>query len=280
MESFGKDNVKMFLGDGVSLLNNIVARKSADIAIVDNPFRLNVMQKLWMYSAVAGALKDDGIMVVFDDQKGWEETLSVVDAYYHTIARFHLQKFRPMRKMAEVRSNFNIMNWLTPNMSSVVGSQKEWCIGYLAKQVISAKSRIHEQWTYNSADSVGRAAKCSKPHRGAKGIGMAGFILSHLSSYLDRSDIVVVDPYGGSGTFAIASQILGLTCYSSEIDGETFQDAKTKFLYAMEKEDNNRGWFKNRVKVFQSRSVGPKTKEQKSDDDSGNTKPRGTRAKS
>lgn len=258
MESFGKDLVQMYHGDGYTMLTDIVPHQSVDIAIVDNPFKREPIDKMWMYHAVGHALKDDGIMVVFDDQRGWDECNAAFEPYWHTMARFSLFKNRPQKKLGEAKSNVNIMNWLTPGMNEVVGSSQEWRIGYLYGEPMTAKSRINNIWSYNSSDKLGKAAGCKKLHRGVKGIGMAGFILKHLAASIERpeGDIVVADPYGGSGTFAIASQLLGMKCYSAEIDKVTFDNAKTKFLYAVDKAKTDRYWFKTSLKGFQDRVVG------------------------
>lgn len=257
MESFGKGNTNMYLGDGYNMLTNIVPRKSVDIAIIDNPFKLELEKKLWMYSAVGNVIKDDGILVVFDDERGWEETLPSINTYFHVICRTILWKGRPMRKIGEAKSNINYMQWVVPSINPLVNTGKEWHIQYLQDKPLINDNRISSAWYYNSSDKLGAAAKVKTLHRGSKGIGMAGFILSHLASFLKR-DIVVVDPYGGSGTFAIASNLLGMTCYSSEIDADIFADAKTKFVYAMDKAKSDKHWFKQSVVEFQRNTVGPR----------------------
>lgn len=246
----------MYLGDGEDLLQEVVPRKSADIVIIDNPFKLSKLKKMFMYSAAASAIKDDGVMVVFEDQRGWDETFPAIDPYYHVLARFHLYKNRAMRKLGEARSNYNIMNWLTPNVNELVGSQTEWHISYLRDKPMTAESRLKEIWVYNSSDALGRSAGCTTPHRGTKGIGLAGFLLSHIASVIGRNDIVVADPYGGSGTFAIASHLLGFSCYSSEIELDVFENAKTKFTYTLDKAKSDKYWFKTAIDQFKKRTVG------------------------
>lgn len=256
MESFNKDDIQMFHGDGEHMLREIVPHKSADIIVVDNPFRLSATKKLWMYSAVGASLKDDGVVVVFDDERGWEETLIGVKDYYQVLKDFYLIKNRTMRKPNGQRTNTNIMKWMTPSIFNHTGFKSEYQIGYVQGEPISKKSKIGEQWLYNSSDKLGLAAGCKRPHSGSKGIGMAGFILTHLAACLDRSDIVVADPYGGSGTFAIASQLLGFKCYSSEIEEKVYMDAKTKFSYAMKKAQTDKYWFREAIKQFRDRIVG------------------------
>lgn len=257
MESFGKDKVNMYYGDGFNMLSTVVPHKSADIAIVDNPFKLELAKKQWMYAAVASVLKDDGIMIIFDDERGWEQTVPALNGYFHVVGRTILWKGRPMRKTGEAKSNKTLMNWLLPSINPLIDSGKEWQMQYLANKPLTKDNRISEIWYYNSSDKLGLAAKVSKPHRGAKGIGMAGFLLSHMAGILKRDNITVVDPYAGSGTFAIASQLLGMQCYSSEIDQQTFEDAKIKFMYSLDKAKEDKYWFKSAITEFQNKIVGP-----------------------
>lgn len=257
MESFGKGQVNMYYGDGFNMLSTVVPHKSADIAIVDNPFKVSAESKYWMYSAVASVLKDDGVMIVFDDEQGWDETVHNISDYFHVVCRTVLWKGRPMRKLGEAKSNKTLMNWLLPSVNPLVNSGKEYVIQYLADKPIMKDNRISDVWYYNSSDKLGLVAKVKKPHRGSKGIGMAGFLLSHMASILKRDNITVVDPYGGSGTFAIASQLLGMRCYSAEIDLPTYEDAKTKFIYSMDKAKSHKYWFKASISKFQNHVVGP-----------------------
>lgn len=256
MESFGKDDVQMYHGDGYTMLTDIVPRKSVDIMIVDNPFKLDPVKKMWMYHGAGSALKEDGIVVVFDEQRGWDECQQALDPYWHVLHRVFLSKTRPQKKLQEAKSTINIMNWMTPAFNELVGSTQEYRIGYLYGKAMTSKSRINSIWNYNSSDKLGAAAGCENPHNAAKSIGMAGFILTHLAAAIDRSDIVIADPYGGSGTFAVASQLLGFKCYSSEIDKGVFENAKVKFSYAMEKQKTDKYWFKRSIGQFRDRVVG------------------------
>ncbi len=253
MESFGVEDVQMYLGDGNKLLTKVIPRKSVDIAIVDNHFESSQFHKLEMYAAIAGALKSDGIMVAFDSQRGWEDTVDHITDFYHILSRYRIIKKRPMRATGETRTNWNVMNWLTPDDNE---SGSEWKIGFIQGLPMTKENRLKEDWVYNSSDQLGRIAGCASPHHAAKGIGFAGFLLTHLSAVIGRSDIVVADPYGGSGTFAIASKLLGMKCYSSEIDKKAYDNAKTKFFYAMGKAKKERTWFKSSIKTFRNRIVG------------------------
>lgn len=258
MESYVDGDVRLILGDGYEMLTKTVPFKSADIAIIDNPFVCPPDKKLLMYQGAAHALKDDGLLVAFDDEQGWEQTIPGIDPYWHIIGRFWLRKNRPMKKPGGgLKTNYNRMFWMTKgNIQSI--ATKDWTLGFIQGRPMTRANRIKEDWDYNSSDKLGQAAGCKTPNRGSKAIGLAGFVLTHMAACLNRkeSDIVVVDPYGGSGTFAIASKLLGFKCFTSEIDAQMYDSAKTKYAYAIKRAGQEKKWFSDKIKQFRDRITG------------------------
>lgn len=250
-QSFGTDNVRMFLGDGNTLLRDVVGHKKADIVIVDTPFTSDILQKFFMLSSVAHSVKDDGVIVLFENETGWDETIGNIQDYYHVFDKYYLVKNRFMKTIGRVRTDRNIMAWMTPKM---VDHRSNWFkFGYTLAKNNEPGKFLEKDWSYNSSDKLGQAAGCTTLHRGTKSLGIAGFILQHITSHLRRDDILVVDPYGGSGTFAIASQLLGLKCISSEIDAVTYTNAEKKFKYSLNNSKDNPYWFRQAIKTVETR---------------------------
>lgn len=242
-KEFGKDNVTVRLMNALDLISS-TDRSSIDVIIADNHFSQAMKEKKEILSWVPYVGAETSLLCMFDSSDNMDVLVSWVQSHlgFRKIGDFFLYKNRPMLKENAISTKINRMVWFSP-----LWSNRKDCseLGYLNG------NRINDTIGYNTSDMLSDAAGAER-HPGSKGLGLSMIILKQLGF----PGAKVLDLFSGSATFAVASKLLGMNYIGSEIDKDTFTQAKIKFDYCMKKAKSDL-WANNIVKSAEAKMTSP-----------------------